>query len=59
MCEIWEEIRNEGLIEGKMEASIENAKSMIKFGKLSLNGISQLKKTKGSRLINGSFYFAY
>ena len=36
MCEIWEEIRNEG----KIEASIENAKSMIKLGKLSLEEIA-------------------
>ena len=28
--------KNEGLIEGKMEAGIENAKSMIRLGKLSL-----------------------
>ena len=40
MCEIWEEIRNEGLIEGKIEARIENAKSMIKLGKLSLEEIA-------------------
>jgi len=36
MCEIWEEIKNEG----KMEASIENAKTMLKLGKLSLEEIA-------------------
>ena len=41
MCEIWEEIRNEGLIEGKIEASIEHATAMLKSGKLSMEEIAE------------------
>ena len=45
MCDIWEEVKNEGIqegkIEGKLEASIENAKTMLKSGKLSLEEIAE------------------
>lgn len=37
MCEIWEEVRNEGII----KASIEHAQRMIDNGKLSLEEIAQ------------------
>ena len=40
MCDIWEEVKNEGKIEGKLEASIENAKTMLRLGKLSLEEIA-------------------
>ena len=44
MCDIWEEVKNEGIqegkIEGKLEASIENAKTMLRLGKLSLEEIA-------------------
>ncbi len=41
MCDIWEEVKNEGKIEGKLEASIDNAKTMLKSGKLSLEEIAE------------------
>ena len=36
MCDIWEEVKNEG----KIEASIENAKTMLRLSKLSLEEIA-------------------
>ena len=36
MCDIWEEVKKEG----KLEASIENAKTMLRLGKLSLEEIA-------------------
>ena len=45
MCDIWEEVKNEGIqegkIEGKLEASIENAKTMLKDGSLSYEKIAE------------------
>ena len=41
MCDIWEEVRNEGLIEGKAEASVEHALAMIKDGTLSYEKIAE------------------
>ena len=41
MCDIWEEVKNEGKVEGKLEASIDNAKTMLKSGKLSLEEIAE------------------
>lgn len=45
MCDIWEEVRNEGLIEGeakgKAEASVEHALAMIKDGSLSYEKIAE------------------
>ena len=45
MCDIWEEVKNEGKIEGKiegkLEASIENAKTMLKDGSLSYEKIAE------------------
>ncbi|MDO4423009.1 MAG: hypothetical protein Q4C15_13340 [Eubacteriales bacterium] len=44
MCDIWEEVKNEGIqegkIKGKLEASIENAKTMLRLSKLSLEEIA-------------------
>ncbi len=37
MCDIWEEVKNEG----KIEASIENAKTMLKDGSLSYEKIAE------------------
>ena len=36
MCDIWEEVKNEG----KLEASIETAKTMLRLSKLSLEEIA-------------------
>ena len=41
MCDIWEEVKNEGKIEGKLEASIENAKTMLKDGSLPYEKIAE------------------
>ena len=41
MCDIWEEVKNEGKVEGKLEASIDNAKTMLKSGKLTLEEIAE------------------
>ncbi len=38
MCEIWEEIRNEGIMEGKIEL----ATNLIKDGAYSLEKIAEL-----------------
>ena len=40
MCDIWEEVKNEGIQEGKLEASIETAKTMLRLSKLSLEEIA-------------------
>lgn len=42
MCQIWDEVRNEGKMEGKIEGKIETAKAMIKSGKLSLEDIAEM-----------------
>ena len=41
MCEIWDEIRNEGRKEGMENARIKNAKAMIKDGVLPLEKIAE------------------
>ena len=45
MCDIWEEVRKEGLVEGevkgKAEASVEHALAMIKDGSLSFEKIAE------------------
>lgn len=41
MCEIWEEIKNEGKIEGKMEAKIESAQAMLRDGALPIEKIAE------------------